>query len=600
MIKIKDLTKRYGRTVIFEHAEYTFPNRGLICLLGASGSGKSTLLNLLAGFDSDYSGEIMINDLPLHTLKTKALCSYRHSHIGFIFQDHHLLHGYSVLENVLLSSELRGGKNHNDQAKAEMLLDRFDLSQMQNKKIENLSGGQKQRAAIARALIGNPEIVLADEPTGALDRDNATEIMLMLKEIAEEKLVIVITHDKKICKYADEVISLEDGKIVCNTENSNDKEADEASEIILTPAKKVSTWRRGFKNIRVHLKRYTAISFAISLGIFCFVLSLTFSNIMTQSIDDFKDKNTAFNNGYIKTENKKSDDIFNILKSDQRIEHVYRQYKLNKVSLKIDNKSEVMEELYPTAKAVENMSYGVMPKRGQRQIALSPSLAKKFADDFQNIIGKEVVLNYNGKEHPLKISGIFNAGYDQLFISSDVEEELYQKMQGESYAISYDVTNFDDIVPVHDALKDKAITAVTSAKEVAAFQSTFQTIHRLFFIVSCLVLFIAVFISSILLVKQQRSRYREIGLLSALGFDKKTIQRVIINENILMSLIASSLNVVWIGIVYIVSTILKMPFILTITQIISAFGLTFLILIMISFLASRKLIHTEPAIALRK
>ncbi|MEF9921960.1 MAG: ABC transporter ATP-binding protein/permease [Anaerovoracaceae bacterium] len=597
MIAIKNLQKMYGVKTIFSDANWAFPDNGLICILGASGSGKSTLLNILAGFDSNYKGEISVCNTLINQMDSGQLCQYRRDNIGFIFQNYNLLVGYTVMENVLLPCELKGGDNHDNQERAIALLHRLGMSHKVNEKIENLSGGQKQRVAIARALINNPSIILADEPTGALDRKNSAEIMELLKEISKECLVLVITHDKKICAYADGILSISDGKIVGDHVKLQQNSSKKLRE---NDKSKVSAFYHGLKNFKVHLKKYLAISLAISIGVLAFVMSLSSGNIMEESIVDFQVKNTAFNNGYIKTDNN-SDKIVELLRSDQRIENIYRQYIVKNVSLKVGDRVDKMAEKYPMAKAIETMSYGAMPKVGQNEIALSPSLAKKFDKDINKLIGKSLDLGYNGHKYELKISGIFNAGYDDFFVSSDVEKTFYNSTNGESsYSVSYDVKNFADIVSVNAKLKSENIETETAAKEVEALQNTFDKLSKLFLVVSLLVLSVGLFISSILLVKLQNSRYREIGLLSALGFEKKTIRAIIISENFVLSAMAMMFNGVLVGVATLGSIILDFSIIITLPQIIFSMIGTGAVVVAIGVIASYRLIATEPADALRK
>ncbi|MGE8078521.1 ATP-binding cassette domain-containing protein [Peribacillus loiseleuriae] len=598
MIQINNLVKRYDTSTILDDVNFNFPNKGLICLLGASGCGKSTLLNIIAGFDSNYSGDIKVRGTSISNMNADELCAYRRDNIGFIFQNYHLLSGYTVLENSLLPSELNTLSEEENRKSAKELLDKLGLSQKIDEKIENLSGGQKQRVAIARALISNPRIILADEPTGALDRSNSNEIMELLKDISKDCLVIVITHDQKICGFADEVIHIENGKIIA-------KEADIQTEstgddtLSINKTIKVSAFKRGLKNFKVHIGRYIAVSLAISIGILAFMLSLSSGNSIDKSISDFKDKNTAFSNGYIKGEDDGT--VFEMLKSNQRIENVYYQYKITDVTLKLGDKTEAMAEKYPVAKATENMSYGAMPKKGENEIALSPSLAKKFENDISNLLDKEIALKYGGNEYLLTISGVFNAGYDDFFVSSDIEQKFYESMDHEeSYSISYDVKNYEDIISVSQMLADKKIDSKNSAKEVGALQSTFNSLSRLFFIVSILVLAIALFIGTVLLIKLQNSRYKELGLLSALGFNKGTIRKMIVSENLLLAAMSAIFQAVLIGSTYVIDMVFNLAIIIAPLQILLSIVSTGAVVSLISILASRKLIHTEPAEALRK
>lgn len=596
MIEIKNLTKRYGQQTIFYEANYTFPSNGLVCLLGASGCGKSTLIHMIAGFDREYSGEINIFGTSLHSMNESSLCSYRSDHVGFIFQNYNLISGYTVLDNILISC--KSYKQDFDKLKkAEHLLNQLGILDKAKQRVENLSGGQKQRTAIARALMNHPSIILADEPTGALDRKNATEIMNLLKDISKNCIVFVITHDQKICEYADQIVTIEEEKIAGDAYNEH------ACEVLQRKASNptsFSAYRRGLKNFRVHLKRYMAISFVLALGVLAFILSTSSSSILEKSIIEFKDKNTAFNNGYVKAE-ANADEVLKLLNADDRVEDVYEQFMLKDVTLTFDGKKETMAEKYPMPKAAEAMSYGIMPKANEHKIALSPSLAKKFQRDINQLMNQEIVLKYREMEYTLTISGIFNAGYDDFFVSSDIEQAMYQHISGEEpYAISYDVNRFEDVVFVEQMLAKNDIDAITAGKEVAALQNTFHNLNRLFLTISILILLLGLFISTILLVKLQNRRYQEIGLLSALGFHKKQIRNMVVCENIFLSISAAFFNVVLLGIVYFIRTTFHIPIIMSLSQIVYSVVGTGILVVFIGTLATYKLIHTEPAVALRK
>lgn len=598
MITIKDLTKKYGDTTILNNTSYTFPDSGLVCLMGASGGGKTTLLNLLAGFDSRYDGDITVGGVSLHSMDASALCNYRKDNTGFVFQNFHLLNGYTVLENIMLALELHDEETSKNIQKITLLLERLGIAGKINEKIENLSGGQKQRVAIARALINEPQILFADEPTGSLDRATSTEIMTLLKSISEDRLVIVITHDQKICEFADEVIHIKDKKIVSDDGWVTSTSLANNTLTVKKPIK-TSSFKRAVKNFKVHIMRYFAVSLAISIGMLAFLFSLSFGNIMEQSITDFKTKNTAFNNGYIKG----MDDgtILDYLNSDPRIENVYYQYKLTDITMTYDNSSVLIEEKYPTAKATEGLSYGVMPRIGENEIAITPSLAKKFASDIKSLIGKEITLSLNDVQYVLTVSGIYNAGYDDFLVSSDTEQTFYTNITSmDNYSISYDVKEFEEIVPVSNLLKQKGIDSKNAADEVSALQNTFNSLNRLFLIISCLILGMGLFICIILLVKLQNTRYREVGLLSALGFSRNRITTMILEENLLLSVLATFVNLMLLVIAIPLSKITSYPFILSGIQIVLCVISTFVVVMLISFVASYKLIRTEPAEALRK
>lgn len=259
MIAIQNLTKQYSGTRVLENAAFTFPNQGLFCILGPSGCGKTTLLNLLAGFDRDFSGEISVNGTSLSGLSDRELCAYRRDNIGFVFQSYHLLPGYSALQNVLLASEAAGVSPGESRPKAQALLEKLGLAQQAGKKIETLSGGQKQRTAIARALMNDPAILLADEPTGALDRANANQIMELLKALSRDRLVLVITHDQKCAQYADQVLTITDGKL---NGGEDAPLSGEPGTLKRKNTPKVSMGKRAIQNVRIRLVRCLAIALA--------------------------------------------------------------------------------------------------------------------------------------------------------------------------------------------------------------------------------------------------------------------------------------------------------------------------------------------------
>lgn len=221
MISVRNLTKVYklkgkggeNNVVALNDVSVDFPDKGLVFLLGKSGSGKSTLLNTIGGLDSFDSGEIIIKGKSSKKFKQSDFDSYRNTFIGFIFQEYNILEEFTVGKNLALALELQG-KNPSKQ-QVNKLLEQVDLQGYYKRKPNQLSGGQKQRVAIARALIKDPEIIMADEPTGALDSNTGRQVMDTLKKLSKDKLVIIVSHDREFAEiYGDRVIELKDGKII--------------------------------------------------------------------------------------------------------------------------------------------------------------------------------------------------------------------------------------------------------------------------------------------------------------------------------------------------------------------------------------------------
>lgn len=220
MIEIKNVTKKYnlGDEIIYalNNINLTIKKGDFLAVMGPSGSGKTTLANIIGGLDSPDSGEIFVNDQSLSTLKDSMLSEYRNKKVGFVFQTFNLQAGYSALENVILPLIFAKIKPSERKAKAENCLKAVGLDNRKNHMPNQLSGGQRQRVSIARALINDPEIIIADEPTGNLDSKKGQEIMDLLKKLNKERNItlIIITHDPNVAKEADQIISIHDGKIL--------------------------------------------------------------------------------------------------------------------------------------------------------------------------------------------------------------------------------------------------------------------------------------------------------------------------------------------------------------------------------------------------
>lgn len=228
MLRVVNLTKVYKSkhgvdTRALDGVTLQFPEKGMVFLLGKSGSGKSTLLNVCGGLDNPTSGEIIVKGRSSKNFSQSDFDSYRNTFIGFIFQEYNILNEFSVEDNIALALELQG-KSKDKKAIAK-LLDDVDLTGFAKRKPNTLSGGQKQRIAIARALIKNPEIIMADEPTGALDSNTGKQVFDTLKKLSRDKLVIVVSHDREFAEqYGDRIIELKDGKVLSDVSKTQQKQ----------------------------------------------------------------------------------------------------------------------------------------------------------------------------------------------------------------------------------------------------------------------------------------------------------------------------------------------------------------------------------------
>lgn len=221
-MRVREVTKTYRagkkRIEALKAISFELPERGMIFLLGRSGSGKSTLLNLLGGMDRPDGGEIESCGVRLDRATSAELDGYRRDCCGFVFQDYNLIPELTVGENVELGLRLQGKGREESGKKAQEALKAVGLEGYEGRKVTELSGGQRQRVAIARAVVKEPELILADEPTGALDEETGKEIFALLKELSKNRLVVTVTHERESAeRYGDRVIELKEGKIVCDS-----------------------------------------------------------------------------------------------------------------------------------------------------------------------------------------------------------------------------------------------------------------------------------------------------------------------------------------------------------------------------------------------
>ena len=295
MLELKNINKSYKTGDFVQHAlndvSLKFRKCEFVAILGSSGSGKTTLLNILGGLDRYDSGDLIINNKSTKKFKSVEWDYYRNNCVGFVFQSYNLISHISVLENVEMALILSGYKKKDRRVKALEAVDKVGLKDHAHKKPNQLSGGQMQRVAIARALVNDPEIILADEPTGALDSVTSVQIMDLIKEIAKDKLVIMVTHNPELAKdYATRIIELKDGKILSDSRPVKDKEnSKDKVTIKKTVLRYSSALKLSFNNIKTKKGRTFLTSFAASIGIIGIALILSLSNGFQKKIDEYEE-----------------------------------------------------------------------------------------------------------------------------------------------------------------------------------------------------------------------------------------------------------------------------------------------------------------------
>lgn len=301
MLSIIDIRKEYVtgdlKQVALDDVSLNLRDSEFVAVLGPSGSGKTTLLNIIGGLDRYDSGELIINGVSTRKYKDRDWDSYRNHSVGFVFQNYNLISHQSILTNVELALTISGISRSERMRRAQQALEQVGLGEQAHKRPSQLSGGQMQRVAIARALVNDPEVLLADEPTGALDTQTSVQIMDLLKEVASDRLVVMVTHNPELAEqYATRVVSLRDGKVISDADPYlAGEDATQAEHRNLGKASMsfFTALSLSFNNLRTKKARTFLTSFAGSIGIIGIALILSLSNGVNTYIADTQKETMA-------------------------------------------------------------------------------------------------------------------------------------------------------------------------------------------------------------------------------------------------------------------------------------------------------------------
>jgi lipoprotein-releasing system ATP-binding protein len=216
MIRTKGITKAYGNLKVLKGIDLEINKKEVVSIVGASGAGKTTLLQIIGTLDKPDGGNVWYNDTDLNRLKGKALAAFRNNNIGFVFQFHQLLPEFTALENVCIPAYIAGKSKTEAEAKATELLGFLNLSDRLEHKPSELSGGEQQRVAVARALVNNPSVILADEPSGNLDSENKNELHKLFFKLRDTfgQTIVIVTHDRQLAEMSDRILQIKDGLII--------------------------------------------------------------------------------------------------------------------------------------------------------------------------------------------------------------------------------------------------------------------------------------------------------------------------------------------------------------------------------------------------
>lgn len=554
-LELKNIVKKYNneKEKILDDVNITFSKGEFVSILGESGSGKSTLMNIIGGLDLNYSGNVIYNN---KKLEKSNVDDYRKNKIGFIFQSFNLFSHLTAFENVKLVQEIN---SNNDSDKIIKLFKKLNIENIMDKKPNQLSGGQKQRVAIARALINDPEIILADEPTGALDNKNTSNIINILKDISKEgKIVIIVTHSEEVAKNSSRIIKINDGKVLIDKTNYVTDIT--YNENKLTKKRKISMFsllKIAFRNLKKNIKRNLLIILGTSIGIFSISFMLFLNSGIKKYINDQLVNSENANvieikksNDILKEEKFESEDIEKI-SNINHVDKVYKNISISSLSSinYLDKKYELMSFSTYTNINKKELKYGNICK--DNEIVISEYLAKSMTNNIKSLIGKEVNLYLLENSKPLImekkviISGIIkntnNEFIDNMnfaYIQYNNLEKIYSdnniKLNPTNLSIKIDnIKNSDSVKKRLDFYNyshsnmSKMIDSITKYIDIITF--ILIGISGVSLIVSSIMIFIIMYINVI-------ERTKEIGILKSLGCKETNIKLIFVLESFLIGL----------------------------------------------------------------
>lgn len=573
-----------GISLGFEKGEF-------VSILGESGGGKSTLMNIIGGLDREFSGDLLVDGQKLDHTQEKQVDDYRRARIGYIYQSYNLISHLTVLENVLISLEMTTLNRQQRLERAKQLLHQVGLGDQLKKHPNQLSGGQKQRVAIARALASDPQIILADEPTGALDSKNTQEVLELLKQIAADgRLVIAVTHSQEVASHGTRVVHMEDGVI------DSDRRLRAAYPV---PERKVefesrtltamASYQNAFKHLFYHFQQNSLIVLGTAIGIFAVLLFSGLGNGVNSYIQDQIDSLanpqvvTITNNpaGKYLSEQKAQASVqqasndptqhtitqkqVNKLKKIKHVTKVQTGYQLSNYTLNVGNKKATGSTLQTyTATYTSNvLKQGSWPHQGE--IVLDRSMGEQLFGNIsaKKMIGKKVQLNYNwltSASQPVqasgsyKISGIIDgkkAGTMMLANYASIKTSLQKaKAMTSPNFLSVKVNSMDQV----EAAAKKMSHLKTDGKydfAVITIGSLLKTVNRYVSLASTVLAAIAgisLLVSALMIIVTMymsvAERTKEIGILRALGERRKDIRRLFTSESLLLGFFAAILGLV--------------------------------------------------------
>lgn len=561
LLKLENIKKEYkisksNKQIILNDINLELSSGEFVCIYGESGSGKSTLMNIIGGLDNNYDGKVKINDV---NIKKLDLDNYRRDKIGFVFQNFNLISYLTVFENVMLMLDMVKLKEKEKIKRTKEALRKVGLIKHSHKKPNELSGGMKQRVALARAIINEPDIILADEPTGALDKKNANKVLNILKNLSlEGKLVIVVTHSNNVKKFANKIITLDGGKIIKFDNISDNKLDKKSSEFLKRGLNSSICIKLGINNIFKNLKRNILIIIASSIGVIGILISLYVGSGVKKYIND-EIKNNIDPLSFNITEKGKNE-LYDIkYYSESEISKIKKIKHVKNIVKNVSYSSAYI--IYKNKKydLVSLSSYTNMNEKNIKKGNILKDDDIVFSEYLENNIDGNVIDNYvslylldTSNLEPkmisddLKVSGIYKNGKIDLlnnsnyaYVKYETLEKIYNDydMKLKPTELKIEIDNKNNIEYVKKEIKKLGY-------ELSNMQDYTNTIFNYLDIATFIISsfsFISLIVSIIMIITifniNVLERTKEIGIFRAIGFRKKDIKRIFKTEAMLIGVL---------------------------------------------------------------
>lgn len=575
---------------VLKGIDLSFDRGEFVSILGESGGGKSTLMNIIGGLDRQFAGQVTVDGQILDHSKEQQLDDYRRSTVGYIYQSYNLISHLTVLDNVLVALDMTTLNREARRQRALQLLDEVGLSDQVNKHPNHLSGGQKQRVAIARALASDPQMIIADEPTGALDAENTQEVLSILDGIARDgKLVIAVTHSQEVANHGTRIVHLANGKIDGDVKLKDPYPLpQETANLQARPLPAMAAYRTAFKHLMYNFWRNSLIMLGTAIGIFAVILFTGLGNGVNGYIQDQINSManpwaiTVFRNpsGKKMSQEQLQASLQNLSADPESMfisnHDIYRLRKLANVdhvetgvmvpgfrlSYRNMQQSGTTMTTWNHSVTTSSIKQGHRPGNGEILLTKQQAIQLTSPKKYKSIVGKVVHLNFNwidkdGKpvqiSSDVKVSGLSDGASASTSLNHATMFKLLRD-NGATTRANYvavfasSLNNVQTVSNKIDNMRDSNNRRILGTVTVGSVLKTLNTYVHLASTILAAIAGISLLVSALMIIVTMymsvSERTKEIGILRALGERKKDIRRLFTSESILIGFFSAILALV--------------------------------------------------------